>query len=216
MPRSLVRSLVVRAALAAAVLAPAAPLAAQTLHPAFQPPRVVPREFNFAIADGDGGTAFIGQWHEGMSSVSGFRFDAGLLDVDGGDVHFLFGATYQRDLNRATTDLPLDMLLTVGGQALVGDLTALEFPVGISVGRRFPLEGALAITPFIHPRVALQYCSDCDAGDSDTDIGIAFDLGADFEISRRLSLRAAFMLGSDDADAIGFGLAWRPAALGGR
>ena len=206
------------AALAAvALLAPAASAAAQSLHPAFQPPRIVPREYNFAVVDADGGTGFLAQWHEGMSATTGFRFDAGLLDADNDELYLLAGATYLRDLNRATDELPLDLLLTVGGQALIGDQFALEVPVGVSLGRRFPLEGALAITPFVHPRVALQYASEGgDDGDSETDIGIAFDIGVDFEISSRLSLRGAFMFGSDDADAIGIGLAWRPAALGRR
>lgn len=198
------------AALAAAVALPAADVAAQSLSPAFQPPRTVQREYNAAIADGDGVTMFLFQWTEGMTAASGFRFDGGLVDIDGGDVHFLLGATYLRQLNNAGTDVPIDILLTAGGQALLGDLTAFELPVGVSVGRRFPLEGAFALTPFAHPRVALQYCSDCE---DETDLGIAMDFGVDLEISSRMSLRGAFMIGSDDADAIGLSLAWRPSGL---
>lgn len=201
---------------AALLLAPVVPAAAQTIHPAFQPPRVVAREYNLAVVDSDFGTGFLGQWQEGMAGGTGFRFDAGLLDADSDDLYLMAGATYLRELNRASDELPLDMLLTVGGHALIGDEFALEIPLGMSLGRRFPLEGALAITPFVHPRVALQYVSEGGDGDSETDLGIAFDVGADFEVSPRLSLRAAFMFGSDDADAIGIGLAWRPAALSPR
>jgi len=201
------------AAVAAAIALPAAEAAAQSLHPSFQLPRTVQREYAGAIADGDGVTAFLFQWHEGMTSASGCRFDGGLLDVDGGDVQFLLGATYQRQVNRAGTEVPLDMLLTLGGQAVLGDLTILEVPVGMSIGRRFPLEGVFALTPYVHPRVALQYCNECDAGDSETDVGIGLDIGVDFEISNRMSLRGAFMIGSDDADAIGLSLAWRPGGL---
>ncbi len=198
------------AALAAAVAFPVAEAAAQSLNPAFQAPRTVQREYNAAIADGDGTTMFLFQWHEGMTSASGFRFDGGLVDFDGGDVHFLIGATYLRQLNNAGQDVPVDLLLTAGGQALLGDVTAFELPVGISVGRRFPLEGGFALTPFAHPRVSLQYCNDCA---DETDLGIAVDFGVDFEISSRMSIRGAFMIGSDDADAIGIGLAWRPNGL---
>ena len=201
------------AALAAAVALPAADAAAQSLSPAFQPPRTVQREYNAAIADGDGVTMVLFQWTEGMTTASGFRFDGGLVDIDGSDVHFLLGATYLRQLNNAGTDVPIDILLTAGGQALLGDVTAFELPVGVSVGRRFPLEGAFALTPYVHPRVALQYCNECDAGDSETDVGIGLDIGVDFEISTRMSLRGAFMIGSDDADAIGLSLAWRPNGL---
>lgn len=197
---------------AAALLSPLAPAAAQTIHPAFQVPRIVPREYNFAVVDADGGTGLLAQWHEGMSANSAFRFDAGLIDRELGDVHLVAGATYLRDLNRATAELPIDMLLTVGGHTQIGEVFWLEIPVGVSLGRRFPLEGALAITPFVHPRAALQYAR--SGGASDTDLGIAFDIGGDLEVSSRLSLRAAFTFG--DADAIGIGLAWRPAALGRR
>lgn len=207
LPRSFRRA----AVLAAVVLvAPLATAAAQS----FQPPRVVPREFNFAVVDGDVGTGFLAQWHEGMSATTGFRFDAGLVDPDFGDLYLLAGATYLRDLNRATDQMPLDVLLTVGGEALIGDNFGIAIPVGVSLGRRFPLDGALAITPYVHPRVAVEYVS--GDGDSETDLGIAFDIGADFEISERMSLRATFMFGSNDADAIGIGLAWRPGALGRR
>ena len=214
MPRFRLPSFTRVAALAAAVALPAADAAAQSLHPSFQLPRTVQREYNAAIADGDGTTAFLFQWHEGLTSASGFRFDGGLLDIDESDVHFLLGATYQRQLNNAGTEVPLDLLLTVGGQAVLGDLVALEVPVGVSIGRRFPLDGAFALTPYAHPRVALQYCNECGAdGDSDTDLGIGVDFGVDFEISTRMSLRGAFMIGSDDAEAIGIGLAWRPGGL---
>jgi hypothetical protein len=39
------------------------------------------------------------------------------------------------------------------------------------------------------------------------------DIVVDFEISSRMSLRGALLLGSDDTDAIGLGLAWRPSGL---
>ena len=215
MPRFRLPILARAAAVAAAVALPAADAAAQTFYPAFQPARTVQREYNFAIADGDAGTQFLFQWHEGMTGASGFRFDGGLIDpdVEGADISVALGATYLRQLNNAGPNLPLDLLFTVGGHAYVGDGVVLEVPAGISVGRRFPLDGAFALTPFVHPRLALAYCNECDAGDSETDLRIGFDLGVDFEISSRMSLRAALLLASDDVDAIGLGLAWRPNGL---
>jgi hypothetical protein len=169
-----------------------------------------------AVADGDVGTSLLFQWREGWSPVSQLSFDVGVLDpdADNADVQLLLGGAYARQLTRSSADLPLDLLLTAGANALVGDTFLLEIPIGVSVGHRFPLEGGLAITPYLHPRVGLQYCSECGAGgDSDTDLGVSFDLGADFEVSPRLSLRASFLFGDDDADAIGFGVAWRPIGL---
>ena len=203
------------AAVAALALAPLATARAQTFYPSFQPPIIVGREYNVAVADGDVGTSLLFQWREGWSPVSQLEFDAGVLDPDGNaDVQLLLGGSYARQLARASTDMPLDLLLTVGANALVGDTFLLEIPVGVSVGHRFQLDGPLAITPYLHPRVGLQYCSECgEGGDSDTDLGVSFDLGADFAVSPRLSLRASFLFGDDDANAIGFGVAWRPMGL---
>ncbi len=203
-----------RAAVAVALVAaaPVATAAAQSIYPAFQPPRIVPREYNFAVADGDVGTSVLFQWREGWSPVSQLSFEAGVLDPDyDSDVNLLVGGNYARQLARAGGDMPLDLMLTLGANAAIGDLFILEVPVGISIGHRFPLEQGLALTPFLHPRVGLQYCNECDGGDSETDLGVAFDLGLDFEISPRMSLRGTAMFG--DSDAIGISLAWRPQGL---
>lgn len=201
------------AAVAALSAAPLVSAGAQTLYPAYQPPEITDREYNFAVAGADVGTVLLFQWREGWSPISQFSFEGGILDPDGaGDVMLALGVNYGRQLARASDDLPLDLLLTVGGNTLLGDDFVLEVPVGISLGHRFPLEQGLAITPYIHPRVAFQYWNP-DGGDSDTDVGVAFDLGMNFEVSPRLSLRGTFMFGSDDNDAIGFSLAWRPGGL---
>ncbi|HEY0970158.1 MAG TPA: hypothetical protein VGE02_04165 [Gemmatimonadales bacterium] len=205
-----------RAAAVAVLVAavPAAEAGAQLSYPAFQPPRTIAREYNFAVADADGATALLFQWREGWSPISQLGLDAGIVDVEGSDVHLLIGGNYGRQIARASNDLPLDLLLTVGASAIVGDQFTLDVPVGISLGHRFPLDQGLAITPYLHPRVGLEYCSECGrGGDSDTDLGVAFDLGVDFEVSPRLSIRGTFMFGSDDRDAIGIGLAWRPQGL---
>lgn len=206
--RSLTR---IAAVVAIGALAPLAEAAAQTFYPAFQPPRTVNREYNFTVSDADWHTALVFQWREGWSPTSQLGFDVGIADLEGnGDVHLLVGGSYGRQLSRASNELPLDALLTVGANAMIGDLTLFEIPVGVSLGHRFPLEQGLALTPFLHPRVALQYCGDCA---DETDLGVAFDLGLDFEVSPRLSIRGVLTFGNDDSDAIGVGLAWRPQGL---
>lgn len=201
------------AAAAALLAAPLLSAGAQTLYPAYQPPNIVDREYNFAVAGADVGTVLLFQWREGWSPISQLSFEGGLLDPKGDeDVRLLAGGNYGRQLLRATDDMPLDLLLTAGGNLIVGEGFGLEIPVGVSLGHRFPLEQGLAITPYIHPRVAFQYANP-KGGDSDTDVGVAFDLGVNFEVSPRLSLRGTFMFGSDDNDAIGFSLAWRPVGM---
>jgi hypothetical protein len=132
-------------------------------------------------------------------------------------VKFMVGGAYARQLARASTDLPLDILFTAGAYAALTDPTLFRVPVGVSIGHRFPLEGNLALTPYLHPRVSLDYCSECGPGDdSETDLGVLFDLGVDFEVSSRLSLLLAFTFAGEESfggDAIGFGLAWRPVGL---
>jgi hypothetical protein len=178
------------------------------------------REFNFALAEGgDYGTALVFQWREGFGIRTEFKLDAGFADPDDGDAFFIIGGAFGHRLAVATTDMPLDLVLTGGLYGAFGDFNLFRVPVGLSVGHRFPLEGTLAITPYVHPRISVDFCSDC-GGDNDNDISINFDLGADLELSRQLSLRfAALFAGGDlfgDDDGFGISLAWRPAALSPR
>jgi hypothetical protein len=207
------------ALLAAAALAAPLVAGAQVLnYPAFQPPRVVGREYAAGVSDGEGITSIVFQWREGLSSISQMSFDVGLADPGGdSDVKLMLGGAYARQLTRSSADLPLDILFTGGAYVALADPTLFRVPVGVSLGHRFPLEGNLALTPYIHPRVSLDYCSECGPDDGDTDIGVLFDLGADFEVSPRLSLRVAFTFGGEESfgggNAVGFGLAWRPVGL---
>lgn len=197
-----------------ASLLPAASADAQALnYPSFQAPTIVQREYAVGVADGDHISSAVFQWREGWSPVSQLSFDIGVADPDYGDVKLLVGGGYSRLLNRSSDDLPLDLLLTAGAYAALTDPTIFTLPVGVSVGHRFDLEKGLALTPYIHPRLALSYCNSCNGGDSDSDMDVVFDLGANFEVSPRLSLRAAVVFGGNRNDAIGFALAWRPAAL---
>lgn len=214
------RVLAYGAAAALVAMVPLREAAAQAAnYPAFQPPMVVDREFNFGVGDGDGGTSVVFQWREGWSSVSQLSLDVGLLDPDraGDDVKLLFGGAFARQLTRSSQQMPLDMLFTAGAYFAVSDPVYFQLPVGLSVGHRFPLEGQLALTPYIHPRVALEYWSERGPRDeSDTDLGVLFDIGLDFEVTRQLSLRGGIVLGGDDRDGVGFSVAWRPAGLRAR
>lgn len=190
---------------------------AQTTYPSFQQPRVVSREFNFAVADGQGITPFVFQWREGTSVGSQISFDLGLADPENeaADVYLILGGQYALTLARSSADMPLDVLFTAGVFSQFGnDVTMLAIPVGASIGHRFPITGtAMAITPYVHPRLALQYVSfDTPTGDqSDTDIDISFDVGGNLELSQQWALRLSAMFGDDDA--LGLSLAWTPRGL---
>ena len=189
------------------------PALAQSFYPAFQQPRIASREFNFAIADGDGITPLIFQWREGTAPGTQLSLDLGLADpdVDGLDTFFMVGGQYARMLTTARADMPLDILLAAGLFGQFGnDITSVGVPVGVSVGHRFPLTGtSMAITPYIHPRVSLDYASFAD--ESDTEVNITFDVGGNLELTPQLALRVSALFG--DNDVVGLSLAWTPRGL---
>jgi hypothetical protein len=183
-------------------------------YPSFQPPRIVARELNFGIAHGgDAGTSLLVQWREQTSPSSQLSFDIGLADpkATGVDNVLFLGGQYAYQLSTATPDVPLDFLLTAGAHASFGDNTILRLPVGVSIGHRFPLEGTLALTPYVHPRASLDFCGGCKNDESQ--IGINFDVGANLELTRALALRVAALFGGSDRfgdNGIGFSIAWSP------
>ena len=189
-------------------------------YPSFQQPRVTGREYNFGLADGTGNTSLLFQWREGYGMNGQLGLDVGYADADVTDGVFFFGGQYGHQLIRSNAQTPVDLMLTVGAGAGFGDgFHTFRIPVGASIGRRFPLEGGLAITPFVHPRVTMDIVSIPDQtingvrfeGSSDSDMNLNFDLGGSFEFSPSLALRLSATLGNDDA--VGLSLAFTP---GGR
>lgn len=192
-------------------------------YPSFQQPRVTGREYNFALADGDGGgTSLLFQWREGYGASGQLGLDVGYADADLADGVFFFGGQYGHQLIRSTADTPVDLMLTVGANAGFGDdFRIFRIPVGASVGRRFPLEGGLAITPYVHPRVTMDIVNIPDQtingfeveGSSESEMNVNFDLGGSFEFSRSLALRLSATLGEDEA--FGIALAFTPGTRSG-
>ena len=189
-------------------------------YPSFQQPRVTPREYNFGIADGgDAGTTFLFQWREGVSQRDQLSLDVGLADpnCNGCDSKFLIGGQFAHQLATSSAQMPFDMLFTVGANgAFGGGWSLVRIPVGVSVGHRFPLEGGMSITPYVHPRLSLDLCGNCGTGDN-SNASLDFDVGGSFDFSPQFSVRAsASFSGSDylgNDNAFGFSLAWRPPGL---
>ena len=189
----------------------AAPLAAQAFsYPAMQPARITAREYNFALADGQGTTSIVFQWREGLGNPKAmFVLDAGVSDFGNTTAIFLGGGgAYQ--IATSSADMPFDVLLTGGlGLAFAEDLTFLRIPIGASLGRRFPIDGGFTISPFVHPRIGYTRVSGGGAANSDSDLEV--DIGADFEFKPKMAIRLALSMGDSDAVAIGF--AWTPQGL---
>jgi hypothetical protein len=200
-----------------ASLIPSFALGAQAWsYPALQPPRIANREFNFGVADaGGGGTSLLFQWREAAATRSMLSFDAGVVAPDtreGDNAVFVFGQ-YAYQSHRATDEVPLDFLFTLGAGVALGSGSVLRVPVGMSMGNRFELQNDMAITPWLHPRISLDAC-DC-RGD-DLEVGVAFDVGANLELSPRLAVRVAALFAGNEAfsnDGVALSLAWTPAGL---
>ena len=191
-------------------------------YPSFQAPRVALREYNFAAANGgDAGTTLVFQWRERTNEGSQLQLDAGLADPRprSANGRLIIGGSYGRRLNSATDDFPLDLMFTTGVGGAFGDGNSfLRVPVGLSVGHRFVLDGAVAVTPYAHPRLAIDYCSRCGGGGRrDTNLGVDVDLGVSVEFSPSIALRASTLLAGSDFygrdDGFGISLAWSPRGL---
>jgi hypothetical protein len=217
----MIRRVLGRLAAVAVIAAPVTAGAQAWAYPSFQPPRVMDREFNFGIGDaGRAGTTLVFQWREGLSARSQLSLDAGFADPDGNsNGKFLLGGQYAQLLNQASSEVPVDFLLTAGLNFAVGEGSDLfRIPLGVSVGHRFPLEDGFAITPYVHPRISFDSCTECgDNGDSRNDLGIDFDLGVNFEVTRQISFRVSGVFGGSDtfsnSDGFGISLAWSPVGL---
>ena len=216
------RTSFLRAAVAVAALSlAAAPAGAQAFgYPSFQMPRVTPREYNFAIADGDDfdATSLVFQWRAARGSRNQLSLDIGYADTDA-DGAFLLGGQFAHQLATSSATAPFDVLFTAGANiarvdAGANDYTALRIPVGVSVGHVFPIEGGMTITPYLHPRFVF---ANADRGlADDSELGLEFDVGGEFKFSPAFAVRLSAGFGDADilnGDSFGVSLAWTPGLM---
>lgn len=189
-------------------------------YPSFQLPTLVEREYNFAAADGgQAGATLLFQWREAVSPLWQVGVDAGLADPDGSaSSRLVLGGHAARQLTRATTEFPFDVALTAGiGFSGVDGHDVVRIPLGASVGHRFPLENGMSVTPFAHPRLSLDRCNDCKAGEADGKLNVAVDIGGSVQLTDQVALRVAATAGGSDylgsGNGIGFSVAWTPKGL---
>jgi hypothetical protein len=205
-------------------LAPVARVGAQAwIYPAFQQSHLVNREFTVAVGDGGyDGTSYIFQWREQLAARVQFDFDGGGATGVGGHSLGFVGALFGYQVTQQRDSEPIEMLASSGLTTAFGHGGSyMQVPIAISVGHRWRFGDGMAITPFIHPRVALEFCGHCAAeirgGSSDAGIGAGFGIGANLELSTQVSIRFdssinASTLGPQD-NAIGFAVAWSPSGL---
>lgn len=212
------------ARVAAVTLLASSSLGAQAFnYPALQTPSASVRDYTGALVGG-AGTTLLFQWREEAGPGMHWQFDGGFADPKGSADPLLFlGVGLGRELVRARGDQPLDVLLTAGTGASFGNGTWVRIPIGASIGHTFPLEDAMSLTPFVHPRVSIDYCSTCRGsaiggrGRGKSTASLNFDIGAHWQVNREFGLRVAAtfsgsdIVGSDETVAVG--LNWTPMAL---
>jgi len=132
-----------------------------------------------------------------------FGLRAGFADGAGNlDTRFLLGGNFRTRVVSYSESFPLDGALTVGFGTQMGDGPDLFFlPVGISLGRRFELEGSkTTFTPYAHPVIVPTF------GSGNDDVNFALGLGVDVRFSGRWAVRASGGLG--DIEGVGVSLTY--------
>ncbi|MFL5494210.1 MAG: hypothetical protein ACJ8DC_07500 [Gemmatimonadales bacterium] len=130
-------------------------------------------------------------------------FRGGFVDLSGSaGTQVLLGADARTQILTYSESFPLDGALTLGFGASVGDRPDKYFiPIGISLGRRFNLEGSnTTFVPYVHPVLGPTF------GGGNSDVDAALGLGVDVRFSEDLALRVSGGVG--DIDGVGISLAY--------
>jgi hypothetical protein len=198
----------------------ASSLAAQAYnYPALQTPRIVDREYNFAAASsGNAGTSLLFQWREGMSADWQFGLEGGIASPKGLDTRLLLGGSLAWQWTRSSADVPFDVALTGGAGLSSGNShDVVRIPIGASVGHTFKLDNGNELTPFVHPRISLDFCSSTLWCGSNSKLDVDVDVGLNYGITQQVAVRIAGMLGGTSyvgsTNAVGFSVAWTPKGL---
>ena len=190
---------------------------AQAWHyPTLQLPEISTRDFTVLVAGGgDYGTDVVGQWREGINPDAMFNVDVGLA-TPGSTTLFLAGVGGGYQFLRANAQTPIDILGTAGIYGAFGSGSEVRIPFGVVAGHRFPLTGstgALALTPFVSPRLSIDFCASSCNGQG-TDLKVNFDIGTGLDITSSFGLRAALTVGGvgpgDSRTSFGIGATYRP------
>lgn len=127
----------------------------------------------------------------------------GFEDLTGSaGTRILLGANARTQVINYSESFPLDGAITLGFGANLGDgPDAYYLPIGISLGRRFAMQGSkTTFVPYAHPVLITRF------GGGDTKLDAALGLGVDLRFSDTWAVRVSGGLG--DIDGVGIGLAY--------
>jgi opacity protein-like surface antigen len=160
-------------------------------------------EFGGSLSDGGEGAEFaIEGFYRYGKGQHDFSVRGGFADVEGSDTRFLIGGDFRTQVVNYSESFPLDGALTLGLGGLFGEGDdVFLLPVGISLGRRFDVEGSsTTFVPYVHPNIIPAF------GGEDDDVLFALGLGVDIRFSERWAVRASGGLG--DIEGVGVSLAY--------
>jgi hypothetical protein len=203
MPRSWCGGILVVTLLAGAASMSAAQ---ETGTPVFKAPyrTFTTHELGVSFSDPGAGVSFAleGFYRYGHGPYD-ISFRGGFEDLNGSrGTRYLLGADLRTQVLTYSESFPLDGALTLGLGANVGDGDdAYYIPFGISLGRRFNLEGSnTTFVPYFHPVLAPKF------GGGNSDLKAALGLGVDIRFSEDLALRVSGGVG--DIEGVGISLAY--------
>jgi hypothetical protein len=180
-------------------------LAQETGTPIFKAPyrSFDQHEFGASLSDpGEGaGIALEGFYRFGKER-NDFSVRAGFADSDADDNAFLIGGDFRTQVVNYSESFPLDGALTIGFGGIFGTEQDDVFllPVGISLGRRFDVEGSsTTFVPYVHPNLVPVF----GGGD---DLQFTLGLGVDVKFSEQWAIRASGGLG--DIEGVGISVAY--------
>ena len=187
--------------LALVVLSVGGAAAQETGTPMFKAPyrAFTNHEFGLALSDPGSNADFAleGTYSYGRGN-NDFGIRGGYADgADDLDSRILLGGNFRTRIVSYSESFPLDGALTVGLGTQIGDGPDVFFlPVGVTLGRRFELEGSsTSFTPYANPVIVPTF------GGVDDDVNFAFGLGVDMRFSETWSVRASGSLG--DLEGVG-------------
>jgi hypothetical protein len=161
-------------------------------------------EFGASVSDPGSGADFAleGFYRYGRGA-SDLSIRGGFADAPGNlDTRVLLGGDFRVRVVSSSDRFPLDGSFTLGFGGSVGDGPDRYFlPIGLSLGRRFAVEGSKTVfVPYVHPVIVPVF------GRGNDDVDFALGLGVDIRFGGNWALRASGGLG--DIDGVGIGLAF--------
>jgi opacity protein-like surface antigen len=189
-----------------ALLAVSESTAQETGTPMFKAPyrAFTNHEFGAAFSDpGEGVSYALEGFYSYGRGTNDFGLRGGIADPEEGDLRILLGGNFRTRVLNYSESFPLDGALTVGAGLNVGDGDDLIYlPVGLSVGRRFEMEGSsFNFTPYVHPTIIPVI-----GASGGSDVGFALGLGVDMRLGQNWAGRVSGGLG--DLEGVGLALTY--------